>query len=69
MIPRLQDYLRVLNYIWLALVLLAAAIGGWNDPFKDVTEGALGISHSHPDIPHVARVSPSWKHVSDQFPL
>jgi hypothetical protein len=24
--------LRVLNYIWLALVLLAVAIGGWNDP-------------------------------------
>ena len=33
--------LRVLNYIWLALVLLAVAIGGWNDRFKDVTEGAL----------------------------
>ncbi len=32
---------RVLNYIWLALVLLAVAIGGWNDRFKDVTEGAL----------------------------
>jgi spore maturation protein SpmA len=32
----------VLNYIWLALVLLAVAIGGWNDRFKDVTEGALG---------------------------
>jgi spore maturation protein SpmA len=31
----------VLNYIWLALVLLAVAIGGWNDRFKDVTEGAL----------------------------
>jgi spore maturation protein SpmA len=28
----------VLNYIWLALVLLGVAIGGWNDPFKDVTE-------------------------------
>jgi hypothetical protein len=24
--------LRVLNYIWLALVLLAVAIGGWSDP-------------------------------------
>src|ERR1051326_2698806 len=31
----------VLNYIWLALVLLAVAIGGWNDRFKDVTGGAL----------------------------
>src|SRR5881397_1771696 len=33
--------LRVLNYIWLALVLLAVAIGGWNDRFKEVTEGAF----------------------------
>src|SRR5437899_3685839 len=31
----------VVNYIWLALVLLAVAIGGWNDRFKDVTEGAF----------------------------
>jgi len=31
----------VLNYIWLALVLLAVAIGGWNDRLKDVTEGAF----------------------------
>jgi spore maturation protein SpmA len=31
----------VLNYIWLALVLLAVAIGGWNDHLKDVTNGAL----------------------------
>jgi spore maturation protein SpmA len=31
----------VLNYIWLALVLLAVAIGGWNDHLKDVTTGAL----------------------------
>jgi hypothetical protein len=31
----------VLNYIWLALVLLAVAIGGWNDRLKDVSEGAL----------------------------
>jgi spore maturation protein SpmA len=31
----------VLNYIWLALVLLAVAIGGWNDHLKDVTSGAL----------------------------
>ena len=31
----------MLNYIWLALVLVAVAIGGWNDRLKDVTEGAL----------------------------
>jgi spore maturation protein SpmA len=31
----------VLNYIWLALVLLAVGIGGWNDRLKDVTGGAL----------------------------
>ncbi len=31
----------MLNYIWLALVLLAVAIGGWNDRFKEVTGGAL----------------------------
>ena len=31
----------VLNYIWLALVLLAIAIGGWNDRLKDVTVGAF----------------------------
>jgi spore maturation protein SpmA len=31
----------VLNHIWLALVLLAVAIGGWNDRFADVTAGAL----------------------------
>jgi len=31
----------VLNYIWLALVLLAVAIGGWNARLKDVTGGAL----------------------------
>lgn len=31
----------MLNYIWLALVLLAVAIGGWNDTFKEVTAGAL----------------------------
>ena len=31
----------MLNYIWLALVLLAVAIGGWNDRFKEVTEGAF----------------------------
>jgi spore maturation protein SpmA len=31
----------VLNYIWLGLVLLAVAIGGWNDRLKDVTNGAF----------------------------
>jgi spore maturation protein SpmA len=31
----------VLNYIWLALVLLAVAIGGWNNQLKEVTNGAL----------------------------
>jgi len=31
----------VLNYIWLALVLLAVAIGGWNDRWKEVTDGAF----------------------------
>jgi spore maturation protein SpmA len=31
----------VLNYIWLALVLFAVAIGGWNDRLKDVTDGAF----------------------------
>jgi spore maturation protein SpmA len=31
----------VLNYIWLGLVLLAVAIGGWNDKLKDVTDGAF----------------------------
>lgn len=31
----------VLNYIWLALVLLAVLIGGWNDHLKEVTNGAL----------------------------
>ncbi len=31
----------VLNYIWLALVLLAVAIGGWNGQLKDATNGAL----------------------------
>ena len=31
----------MLNYIWLALVLLAVAIGGWNDRLKDATGGAL----------------------------
>jgi spore maturation protein SpmA len=31
----------VLNYIWLALVLLAVAISGWNDRWKEVTDGAF----------------------------
>lgn len=31
----------MLNYIWLALVVLAVAIGGWNDRLGDVTAGAL----------------------------
>src|SRR5205807_7867664 len=31
----------MLNYIWLALVVLAVAIGGWNDRLKDVTDGAF----------------------------
>ena len=31
----------MLNYIWLALVLLAVAIGGWNDRLKNVTDGAF----------------------------
>jgi spore maturation protein SpmA len=30
----------VLNYIWLALVVLAVAIGGWNDRLNEVTTGA-----------------------------
>jgi spore maturation protein A len=31
----------VLNYIWLALVLCAVAIGGWTNHLKEVTDGAL----------------------------
>ena len=31
----------MLNYIWLALVLLAVLIGGWTDHLKEVTSGAL----------------------------
>jgi spore maturation protein SpmA len=31
----------VLNYIWLALVLCAVAIGGWNNRFKEITDGAF----------------------------
>ncbi len=31
----------MLNYIWLALVLLAVTLGGWNGHLKEVTEGAF----------------------------
>ena len=31
----------MLNYIWLALVVLAVAIGGWNDRLNEVTAGAF----------------------------
>ena len=31
----------MLNYIWLALVMLAVAIGGWNNRLKEVTDGAF----------------------------
>ena len=31
----------MLNYIWLALVLLAVAIGGWSGQLREVTNGAL----------------------------
>ena len=31
----------MLNYIWLALVVLAVAIGGWNDKLNEVTAGAF----------------------------
>jgi spore maturation protein SpmA len=31
----------VLNYIWLALVVLAVGIGGWNDRLNEVTAGAF----------------------------
>lgn len=31
----------MLNYIWLVLVLLAVAIGGWTSHLKEVTDGAL----------------------------
>ncbi|MBA2585015.1 MAG: nucleoside recognition protein [Chthoniobacterales bacterium] len=31
----------MLNYIWLALILLSVAIGGWNERLKDVTDGAF----------------------------
>lgn len=31
----------MLNYIWLALILLSVAIGGWTDRLKEVTNGAF----------------------------
>src|SRR6202795_1724804 len=31
----------MLNYVWLALVVLAVAIGGWNDRLNEVTAGAF----------------------------
>lgn len=31
----------MLNYIWLALILLAVTIGGWNDRLKEVSDGAF----------------------------
>ncbi|MEY2556956.1 MAG: spore maturation protein, partial [Verrucomicrobiota bacterium] len=31
----------MLNYIWLALVVLAVGIGGWNDRLNEVTAGAF----------------------------
>ena len=31
----------MLNYIWLALVVLAVAIAGWTDRWKEVTDGAF----------------------------
>lgn len=31
----------MLNWIWLALVVLAVTIGGWNDRLKEVTDGAF----------------------------
>ena len=31
----------MLNWIWLALVVLAVTIGGWNDKLKEVTDGAF----------------------------
>ena len=32
---------EVLNYIWLALVLLAVALSAWTDHWKELTDGAL----------------------------
>ena len=31
----------MLNWIWLALVVLAVAIGGWNNRLGEVTSGAF----------------------------
>jgi spore maturation protein SpmA len=38
-LPEIENI--VLNYIWLALVVLAVAIGGWNDRLNEVTAGAF----------------------------
>jgi spore maturation protein SpmA len=38
-LPEIENV--VLNYIWLALVVLAVAIGGWNDRLNEVTGGAF----------------------------
>jgi spore maturation protein SpmA len=38
-LPEIENV--VLNYIWLALVVLAVAIGGWNDRLNEVTAGAF----------------------------
>src|SRR5205823_9478923 len=32
----------VLNYIWLALILLAVVIGGFSQKMKEVADGAIG---------------------------
>lgn len=34
----------MLNYIWLALIVAAVAIGGWNNNLDDVTKGALDMA-------------------------
>ncbi len=31
----------MLNYIWLALILVSVGIGSWNGHLPDVTKGAL----------------------------
>jgi hypothetical protein len=41
--------------------LLAVAIGGWNDPFKDVTEGALdGAKNRRHDCVGLIGIMASW---------
>jgi hypothetical protein len=50
----------MLNYVWLALVLLAIAIGGWNDRFKDVTAGAIAIRCTIP-ARSANRIKPNHK--------